>query len=212
MPELVTPHGRCAIVALPEAAIDTALSRLPDPERAHAATLSETRRRDFVAGRTALHALVGPAIAVTASDRGGPLVAGWTCSISHKAVLDPPQAAAPGRSPPPARLVAAALAAAPTAGFVGIDLEHARAPRIDIARRILTPREPRVEGAALLRVFALKEAIYKAIDPIVRRFVGFLEVEIAADGTVTTELPVAIEAWAIEHDGYWLATARARPR
>jgi hypothetical protein len=46
----------------------------------------------------------------------------------------------------------------------------------------------------------------------VRRYVGFTEVELdlAAGCTVRSALPLAIEAWWCEVDGYWLATARAR--
>ena len=65
--------------------------------------------------------------------------------------------------------------------------------------------------------FAIKEAIYKAVDPIVRRYVGFTEVELdlASDGSVAVtvldlaRLPVTVEAWWQELDGLWLATARA---
>ncbi len=193
MREIATPHGRCVVVELADADVDAALARLPDAERARAADLTPTRRRDFVAGRTALHALVGDVV-IEASDRGAPIVSGWTCSISHK---EPH---------------AVALCSPAGDGFVGVDLEHARAPRIDIAARILTPSEPRAIGPALTRVFAMKEAIYKAVDPIVQRYVGFLEVELGVDGAVSSALPAAIEAWSIELDGYWIATARARPR
>ena len=193
MRELATPHGRCVVVELADADIDAALARLPDAERARAAQLTPTRRRDFVAGRTALHALVGDA-AIEASDRGAPLVAGWTCSISHKDTH------------------AVALCSPAGDGFVGVDLEHARAPRIDISARILTPNEPRAIGAALTRVFAIKEAIYKAVDPIVQRYVRFTEVELDADDRVASALPASIDAWSTELDGYWIATARARPR
>ncbi|HEX4452597.1 MAG TPA: 4'-phosphopantetheinyl transferase superfamily protein [Kofleriaceae bacterium] len=192
MPSLLqSPHGSIALVELPEDELDAALARLPAGERARAAELSPIRRHDFVAGRTALHAVVG-AVEVTISDRNAPLVAGWTCSISHKGTR------------------AAAIAAPEGNGFVGIDLELAAAPKLDITKRVITEREPRVTGAELIRVFAIKEAIYKAIDPIVRRYVGFLEVELI-DGAVVSEMPVAVETWSIERDGHWLATARARP-
>jgi 4'-phosphopantetheinyl transferase EntD len=192
VPELIQSlHGTVALVDLPDAELDHALARLPEGERARAAALSPTRRHDFVAGRTALHALVGE-LDVTISDRNAPLVAGWTCSISHKGTR------------------AAAIAAPEGNGFVGIDLELAAAPKLDISKRVVTEREPRVTGVELIRVFAIKEAIYKAIDPIVRRYVGFLEVELI-DGAVITDLPVAVETWSIEHGGHWLATARARP-
>jgi phosphopantetheinyl transferase (holo-ACP synthase) len=56
-----------------------------------------------------------------------------------------------------------------------------------IANRVLTERELDALGAlpadrawiALTARFAIKEAIYKAIDPFVRRYVGFREAEIA---------------------------------
>jgi 4'-phosphopantetheinyl transferase EntD len=185
-----SPHGRIAIVDLADAAIDDALAKLPAGERARAETFSPIRRRDFVAGRTALHALLG-GVEIGVSDRHAPIATGWTCSISHKGNR------------------AAAIAAPAGDGFVGIDLELAAAPKLDITKRIVTPREVQPSGAEITRVFAIKEAIYKAIDPIVARYVGFLEVELI-DGRVVTELPVAIETWSIEHDGHWLATARAR--
>ncbi len=192
MPELIqSPHGTIALVEVPDDALDDALARLPEAERARAAALSPNRRHDFVAGRTALHALIGD-VDVTISDRNAPVVAGWTCSISHKGTR------------------AAAIAAPEGNGFVGIDLELAAAPKLDITKRIVTAREPRPVGAEITRVFAIKEAIYKAIDPIVRRYVGFLEVELI-DGAVITDVPAVVETWSIEHAGYWLATARARP-
>jgi 4'-phosphopantetheinyl transferase EntD len=79
----------------------------------------------------------------------------------------------------------------------------------------------------LLR-FSAKEAIYKALDPFVRRYVGFLEVEVTPrpDGTadVRSQLPEASDgarAFAIDvrwqrFAGLVLTTARvvmtARPR
>ncbi|MBL0221008.1 MAG: 4-phosphopantetheinyl transferase family protein, partial [Myxococcales bacterium] len=86
------------------------------------------------------------------------------------------------------------------------------------ARWILTAREQetledRGRGATLR--FSIKEAIYKAIDPFVRRYVAFTEVElVVTDGVahVTSELPLAIETTWREHGGFWLATARAQLR
>ncbi len=64
--------------------------------------------------------------------------------------------------------------------------------------------------------FSIKEAIYKAVDPFVRRYVAFTEVEleVADDGIayVTSELPLAIETTWREVGGFWLATARAMRR
>ncbi|HEY1550544.1 MAG TPA: 4'-phosphopantetheinyl transferase superfamily protein [Kofleriaceae bacterium] len=184
-----SPHGAIAVIDLADDQIDAALARLPAGERDRAQTLSPIRRRDFVAGRTALHVLIGD-VEIGVSERHAPIADGWTCSISHKGTL------------------AAAIAAPAGDGFVGIDLELAAAPKLDITKRIVTPREPQPIGAAITRVFAIKEAIYKAIDPIVQRYVGFLEVELI-DGRVVTELPVRVETWSSEHAGHWLATARA---
>ncbi len=193
-----SPHGPCAIVELDEAQLDATGDALPEGERAALRALTGLRRRDFITGRTALHSVFPDAVAVLSDDRGAPaLPPAWSGSISHKGPR------------------AAAIAAPAGAGHVGIDLERAVAPRSDIGTRILSPRELRVTGAELTRVFAMKEAIYKAIDPIVRRFVGFTEVEII-DGVARPvdpdALPVTLELWCREHAGYWLATARARPR
>ena len=191
------------MIELADAELDAALAALPSEEREAADRLSGARRRELIAGRTAIHVLIDPVHPVLSNERGAPVVpAGMTGSISHKLAR------------------AAALVAMAEHGHVGVDLERAAPTRLDIAKRILTANEPRVAGAELLRVFAIKEAIYKAIDPIVRRYVGFHEVELsigqAGDVKVTVvdagRLPVAIEAWWTELDGHWLATARARPR
>ncbi len=199
--ELVTPHGTAAIVELDDHEIDDALAALPEAEREAAARLTGVRRRDWIAGRTAMHCLV-PAPALS-NDRGAPtLPPGLSGSISHK------------------RTRAAALVADSRHGHVGVDLERTAPTKLDIGRRILTANEPHVQGAELLRVFSIKEAIYKAIDPIVRRYVGFQEVELAigSGGEVgitivdSSKLPVVVEAWWTRVDDHWLATARARPR
>jgi 4'-phosphopantetheinyl transferase EntD len=199
---VATPHGRCAIVELGER--DEAAT-LVGEEVAIAAVLSEVRRREFIAGRTALRSLLGEPVAIVRDDRGAPVLpAGWVGSISHKGVR------------------AAALLAPAGAGFVGVDLEVAAPPRQPIEQRILTPREQAqiAHGRDVTLRFAIKEAIYKAVDPIVRRYVGFTEVEldVAVDGSCrvhvvdAARLPVTIEAWWQERDGFWLATARAASR
>jgi 4'-phosphopantetheinyl transferase EntD len=196
-----TPHGRCIVLEL-----DEDESPLVGEEQEHAAKLLPTRRREFMAGRTALRTVLGIDAPILPDDRGAPILpAGWVGSISHKGSR------------------AAAIAAAADHGFVGIDIELAAPARGAIERRILTPREQSIVGVGTKDVtlrFAIKEAIYKAIDPIVRRYVGFTEVEldVHADGTCEVHvidrarLPVAVEAWWRERDGLWLATARAKPR
>lgn len=192
---LDTPHGRCVILEEE--------GSLLDEERAHVERLAEIRRREFAAGRTALRRAFGQDVPIFPDDRGAPqLPAGWVGSISHKG----------GR--------AAGLVGPADAGFVGVDIELASASRFPIERRILTPREQeRVSGREVTLYFAIKEAVYKAIDPIVRRYVGFTEVELSIDGDFAhvhvldpLRLPVEVEAWWQEHEGHWLATARARRR
>jgi enterobactin synthetase component D len=194
---LETPHGRCVVVELDD--VERTLASLPAEEQAHAQTLAELRRKEHVSGRFALHhALADFATPTGATPRGAPVLpVGWTGSVSHKGPR------------------AAALVAPHAGAFVGLDLERAAPPKIDISKRILTPREQAriTDGRDVTLRFAIKEAIYKAIDPYVERYVGFLEVELevgADTAHVTTALPFAIETTWREHEGFWLATARAR--
>ena len=96
---------------------------------------------------------------------------------------------------------------------LGVDLELSRPMRLDIASRILTAPElaalAALSGPArdheVLRRFAAKEAIYKALDPWLGRYVEFKEATItrAADGTMTAALtlPAADGAFRVElHD------------
>jgi 4'-phosphopantetheinyl transferase EntD len=193
---LALAHGACVVIELDDH--DAALADLPAAEQHRAAELAPPRRRDYIAGRTALHLALASAAPILSDDRGAPILpAGWVGSVSHKGAF------------------AAALVAAAGHGHVGVDLERAVPPRLDIAPRILTPRELAAlpdRGRAVTLRFAIKEAIYKAIAPYVRRYVGFTEVELdfTGDGvSVTTGLPFAIEASWREHAGHWLATARA---
>ncbi len=198
-----TPHGQCVLVELtgPDE-LAAALAALPAAEQAHARTYGEVRRRDLVIGRTALHlALDDFSTPILPDDRGAPVLPrGWVGSVSHKDTRG------------------IAIIAPASAGWVGIDLERAAASKQDIARRILTPLEQAQlpdRGSAVTLRFAIKEAIYKAIDPTLRRYVGFTEVELelgADTCIVRSELPFVIEATWREHAGHWLATARARKR
>ena len=160
-------------------------------ERALAETMSPTRRISFVAGRHALRAAVrhvAPELATYSmlrTHRGAPsLPLGLTGSISHK------------------RTRAIAVAAARDGLQVGVDLEERPTARDlsrpSIADRILTEWErevitaldPLAHREATLVRFALKEAVYKSIDPYVERYVRFTEVEldVHADGRATVRL------------------------
>ncbi len=202
MQRLETPHGTCVLLEVDD--VEQALAKLPPDEQAHAATLSEIRRREHVGGRTALHHAIDDwSTPILADDRGAPVLpSGWLGSVSHKATV-----------------AGALVAPASLGGHVGLDLERAAPPKVDITRRVLTDREqgqlPTGElerGRAVTLRFAIKEAIYKAIDPYLRRYVGFTEVELELSGAtcaVSSSFPLAIEATWCEHEGLWLATARA---
>ncbi|GAB1341854.1 4'-phosphopantetheinyl transferase [Gemmatimonas sp.] len=195
-------------------------------EASFARSLPVARRATFLAGRQALrealagldgygHRFDAP---ILRTPRGAPaLPSGLTGSITHK------------------RTQAKAAVALRTGSLqhLGIDLEHrpteADLARPSIARKILTAREfahvaqtghDTLAGRELVLVhFALKEAVYKAIDPFVERYVRFTEVELeltqgqAAVSLLLPEPAVAdvrvhagwridgewIEAWASSH-------------
>jgi phosphopantetheine--protein transferase-like protein len=99
--------------------------------------------------------------------------------------------------------------------------------RSHLATRILTPHELSTWEAlpagrrwsALLMTFSIKEAVYKAIHPLLKRYVGFQEVEIALrpDGSAQVHClfdhegrPLHVEArylWLADH---LVTTARQR--
>jgi 4'-phosphopantetheinyl transferase EntD len=210
-------HGLCVAVRMPRAPAEVgalAESALLDAERAFADGLGPIRRRSWVGGRAALrvaltHASLA-ADAVLPDDRGAPrLPGGIAASISHKEDL------------------AVALVALEERARVGVDVELDLARERNIASRVLTDDEAaelaplaeadRARGVVLR--FSIKEAIYKALDPFVRRYVGFKEVGISPrdDGGAdvrphlgTGGPALAIEArWRrIAAEGIVLTTAR----
>jgi len=225
------PHGTLVAVSLPtcstdadlEAALASVRSQLRPDEWAVADGLSRPRRLGFVGGRVALRAglaVVAPEQAdapVLRTARGAPrMPSGTIGSISHKA------------------RIAVALVSTPTASAhtIGVDVEEPPTERDlarpDLAPRILTPLErhelaPLAASDALayreavrLR-FALKEAVYKAIDPHVQRYVRFQEVEVFPDGAGTVAVRLALPEFVGRHmavhaywtrvHGYLIATA-----
>jgi phosphopantetheine--protein transferase-like protein len=209
------PHGICIGVRLPEPSEDAgalALEHLRADERAHAAGLPFRRRITWAGGRVALHTAMEcaghGAEAILATDRGAPdLPPSIAGSVSHKEGL-------------------AVALVTPAAGWsVGIDIERLRVPRAEIERHVLTPEE-RQELTALrqeerwrevLLRFSAKEALYKALDPWVRRYVSFQEVAVypEAGGTGRVQLalrgvegPFQVEVgWEVNEE-FVLTTAR----
>lgn len=181
--ELDLPHGVCVGVNIPPQAkpeampegmedpISHALAALSAEEGRFAETLQPLRRRTWIAGRIAMRAALSrvgiAAGAILPNHRGAPMVpAGTVGSISHKETL------------------AIAMAAADTGWMLGVDIEADQPPRHDISRHVLTEAE-RAELAGLdeearwreiIVRFSLKESLYKAIDPVLHRYVGFREV------------------------------------
>jgi enterobactin synthetase component D len=213
-------HGLCLAVDLPATPGNIpgdALARLHPAERTRAEQLPPRRRATWVGGRLALRAALdelgvrcGP---VLATPRGGPDVPpGITASIAHKQAL----------------LAVALVHNTLRGATVGVDLEPERPCREGIERLVLTDAEQQQVAAlpperrwpeVLLR-FSLKEAVYKALDPWVRRYVGFDEVEVqpAPDGTAAVRLhlrdgegPFTVEAcWWRHEPRLLLTTARIR--
>jgi enterobactin synthetase component D len=159
----------------PSIALHALERELPRGERALAESFPERRRRTFVGGRVALRralAALGQrelgAIGVDA--RGAPILPRELCgSIAHKDE------------------VAVAHAEWSLEGAkLGVDVELSRRLSEGVVRRVLcddelTELEARgaeASSRAALERFAAKEAIYKAIDPFLCRYVGFREVRL----------------------------------
>ncbi len=83
-------------------------------------------------------------------------------------------------------------------GSLGVDVEEYAPARLGIASHVLTECEEREiaqmpddrKWISLLIRFSIKESIYKAVDPFVRRYVGFHEAIVAPDlhGRAAVEL------------------------
>lgn len=175
------------------------------------------------------------AMPLLSTARGAPrLPAGFVGSISHKrtraiAIVAPDSAYVPGidgnviaGAGVNAGVNAGALTDVSDTVFLGLDLEDRpqedALTRPSIARRILTVHEqaaiahlaPLPHREATMLRFALKEAVYKAIDPIVHRYVGFTEVELDVhdDGKATVRLLLReFDAALIQIHAHWRAEA-----
>lgn len=215
--DLPLVHGRCVAVALPapsrEPDLDDLLARLHEEERAYAEGLAFRRRHGWVGGRVALRAAldlldidVGP---IFSTPRGAPAVPdSVSASLSHK------------------ETVAVALLARADGWTRGVDVEYDRPRSHDLSRHVLAPGEiaelaslSNTERAreVLLR-FSIKEAIYKAIDPHLGRYVAFREVsarprenghvELAQQLDDGTRFELLEATW-LRRDGLIVSTARA---
>lgn len=211
------PHGMLVGVHLP---VDPGplsseiLSRLHPPERLACEAMHGYRAIQFAGGRLAAAAVLrelGAGLApILVGDDGAPgAPAGVALSISHKQDL--------------------AVAMAARGGWaIGVDLEDVDRARPGVARRVLTDAEfaeaeALPEGRrwidAVVR-FAVKECIYKALQPRLRRYIGFGEAEVRPDPSGADQVRLLMpeaEAWEVEARHTWLgervlASVRARPR
>ena len=179
--------------------------------------MSETRRASWVGGRIALRAALADlgvdAGAILSTPRGAPLLPGGTRgSISHKESL--------------AVALAARTEGDEGAWHLGIDIERVAPGKLDISKRVLRPEElarlpppedpRRIEELAF--AFSAKEAIYKALDPFVARYVSFQElgVERSAGGTALATLDLRdgndaafdVNVRWLRRDDFMITTAR----
>jgi enterobactin synthetase component D len=191
---MTRPHGLCVGLRLPTAdqarTVDLAreLERLAPEERALARDFGPLRLATFIGGRLAARAALAELSvtcdAILPDERGAPLFPpGTRGSISHKDQL------------------AVALVSQADEWTRGVDVELLSGPRVDVSSRVLSAAEARVlanepddvRASEVLFRFSAKEALYKALDPHVRRFVAFHEVSVLrdADGKAYFELDLA---------------------
>ncbi|MCK6507398.1 4'-phosphopantetheinyl transferase superfamily protein [Myxococcota bacterium] len=213
------PHGVLVGVALPvdpEPVPELVLARLLPAEQEHARALRGFKQVQWVGGRLAAQRAVRmlglEPQALMSDGHGAPAVAphqGLSLSIAHK------------------RDMAVALVARARNGAVGVDLEDLSPPRMRVAERVLTPDELAVVQAlpeerqwtAVVVRFSLKEAVYKALAPTLRRYIDFQEAEVLPmpDGCARVHLRLArgepaprVEARYSWLPGRVLSTVRAR--
>ncbi|HEX3343506.1 MAG TPA: 4'-phosphopantetheinyl transferase superfamily protein, partial [Polyangiaceae bacterium] len=158
-------------------------------EREAAAAMSPVRRRGWVGGRAAMRIALSrtgrTAPPILADERGAPrLPRGLAGSISHK------------------EHVALALVAAEAAAHVGVDVEVDEPRGRDVAAKVLRLEElaelaglgAEERASAVLLRFSAKEAVYKALDRYVKRYVGFHEVAVTLNDDGTGEVAPFLRA------------------
>ena len=169
------PHGIAAALHLPPSPDPVApavLERLLPEERRHAESLGGFRQVQFVGGRIAMgmlfHELGFRRVPVLSDEHGAPrLCSGLVGSITHKQDL-----------------VVALMARG--GGGLGVDLEETDRDRMGIAPRVLRPEEleavqalpPERRWCDTVVRFSVKEAVYKALHPFLKRYIGFGEVAV----------------------------------
>ena len=185
-------------------ALESLLATLPADERAICARWAPKRQATFAAGRHALRlALVEAGVvadvaavgAIGRDDRGAPVLPEHLAHLRRAVSITHKDSVAGALV-----VVDSAVNAGVDTVAVGCDLEldpesgRDRHSMAGLARQVLSPHELQalVDDAhqplddvshrrAVLERFSLKEALYKGLDPFVRRHVGFLEVGVVVD-------------------------------
>lgn len=211
-PVHVEPIREFATAVLVRVPFGVDVRALHPEELALAESKPPRRREELVSGRTALRAALAAVgwsgdLALLPGPKGRPaLPAGFTGSLTHKDGL------------------AVAVAAPLRDGWtIGVDSEVlGTRDRSAIAAKVLRPGEHarwRDDGARwpeLLRLFSLKEAIYKALHPHVPRYIAFEEAEISPDGSICMHLaggegPFELRGWSRWEDERLFSFVAARP-
>lgn len=175
-----TPHGLCVGVYLPSPdAFSLPIANLHRDDGLIAASMAPRRRPSWVGGRVALNLALSKLgaetpVSVSSTDRGAPVLPpGFVGSISHKDDI------------------AVALVTPGTGFSLGVDLELWTPERPRIARHILTEREralveqiddPHEAWRHVIARFSIKECVFKALDPDLRRYIRFKEADVDWDG------------------------------
>jgi enterobactin synthetase component D len=154
---------------------------------------SESNQISFWLGRLAMREALGNGIApcvILKDSHGRPRVPpGYLGSISHKRNTG----------------VALVLESTDKLFGIGVDVEETkRQGKLSVARKVLTPKEQRDLGRlpgissdeeVLLR-FSLKEALYKAVHPLLCQYISFQEAEVYPKRDGTADLVWLLESGA----------------
>lgn len=214
-----TPHGWLGAFALPEATAENLqplLASLHPDELARTKKFAARRQMTFAGGRWAIREALKKMgvhfpLAIASNSRGAPGVPqNLRLSLAHKDD------------------VVCVLVQRGEQFELGVDVEHADAVGEDIESKIMTDKEqkrlrtrPATEHVRERSIcFAVKEALYKALDPYVQRYVDFREVEVTTSpsGVATVDFflkgnegPFLAEAHWYCDGAFVFATCKVKP-
>lgn len=164
----LAPSGAAVAVWGVDVDADVGAGLMRDDDTLHVERAVEKRQVEFLRGRAcaraALQMLGGPAAAPlpVGAARGPIWPDGFTGSITHTAGI-----------------VGAIVAPLSACAGIGIDVERGSALPEGTGRLVLQPEEQdRLVSPLDLVAFSAKESIFKAVHPVVERWIGFKEARI----------------------------------